>query len=432
MDYALSAAWVFAEYFSFVMLADAFLQRRFIHPALFWACILGCAAFCYGVTGLLPVQTSLLKTCLFFVFFSPVSFFLYLGSMKRKLFAMVLLYILIYGLDYVAIAVIMGITHTAFNAITQNFVVYILATFLSKTLLVCICYVIRRAYTARLQNVSVSFWEWSKIAIIPALSLLNLIVTIDGVLKAGLVSNWLLADAFLTLAANIAVLPLWDKIAQEQQLLLENNLLQRELSSNLKAAQAMARNYDQQRRVTHDYRNHLQTLAGLLQQGEHSQAQAYLKKLIGQSPQAAYVLDTQNPVFDSLLNQKYQQACGQNIGMEFNLEGINELPFSNEDLVTLFSNLLDNAIEACEKVKGRRVVIVTLRCTGTETLLTVRNTSPPVDTALPQLSSTKKDAAAHGYGLKNVCAVLEKYNSEFAFHYNDGWFNFSALLKGGS
>lgn len=118
--------------------------------------------------------------------------------------------------------------------------------------------------------------------------------------------------------------------------------------------------------------------------------------------------------------------------MEFNLEGINELPFSNEDLVTLFSNLLDNAIEACEKVKGRRVVIVTLRCTGTETLLTVRNTSPPVDTALPQLSSTKKDAAAHGYGLKNVCAVLEKYNSEFAFHYNDGWFNFSALLKGGS
>lgn len=138
----------------------------------------------------------------------------------------------------------------------------------------------------------------------------------------------------------------------------------------------MARNYDEQRRVTHDYRNHLQTLAGLLQQGEHSQAQAYLKKLIGQSPQAAYVLDTQNPVFDSLLNQKYQQACGQNIGMEFNLEGINELPFSNEDLVTLFSNLLDNAIEACEKVKGRRVVIVTLRCTGTETLLTVRNTSP--------------------------------------------------------
>lgn len=95
MDYALSAAWVFAEYFSFVMLADAILQRRFIHPALFWACVLGCAAFCYGVTGLLPVQTSLFKTCLFFVFFSPVSFFLYSGSMKRKLFAMVLLYILV-------------------------------------------------------------------------------------------------------------------------------------------------------------------------------------------------------------------------------------------------------------------------------------------------------------------------------------------------
>ena len=58
MDYALSAAWVFAEYFSFVMLADAILQRRFIHPALFWACVLGCAAFCYGVTCLLYTSPS--------------------------------------------------------------------------------------------------------------------------------------------------------------------------------------------------------------------------------------------------------------------------------------------------------------------------------------------------------------------------------------
>lgn len=75
MDYALSAAWVFAEYFSFVMPADAILQRRFIHPALSGPVCWAALRFAMGLPGCCPFKPRCSK--LVFSLFSsrPFPFF---------------------------------------------------------------------------------------------------------------------------------------------------------------------------------------------------------------------------------------------------------------------------------------------------------------------------------------------------------------------
>ena len=55
-----------------------------------------------------------------------------------------------------------------------------------------------------------------------------------------------------------------------------------------------------------------------------------------------------------LLNQKYQSAREQQISMTMTMNNLSELSLSEEDIVTLLANLLDNAIEACLKLHGDR------------------------------------------------------------------------------
>ena len=62
------------------------------------------------------------------------------------------------------------------------------------------------------------------------------------------------------------------------------------------------------------------------------------------------VIDVNNTVLNVVLNQKYRLAKSKDIALYFQVNDLSGLWMKEQDVVILLSNLLDNAIEACEKL----------------------------------------------------------------------------------
>ncbi len=161
------------------------------------------------------------------------------------------------------------------------------------------------------------------------------------------------------------------------------------------------------RRFRHDYRNHMIVVNAYLESGKTAEAREYLNTINGGINGVLNKIKTGNFVSDAILNSKAVSAAKFDTQISFSgrvpSEGI-----SSEDLCTILSNLIDNAIEACEKVAGRKKIEIESGEANGFLILSVSN--PTVNGANPKFRTTKKDKLNHGIGLKNVERAIKKYN----------------------
>lgn len=110
----------------------------------------------------------------------------------------------------------------------------------------------------------------------------------------------------------------------------------------------------------HDFRAHLNTLQDLLQNQEYTAAVQYLSSVTKEQTERLFLVNSHHTILDALFNTKATEALRKGIDIGFELNDLSALPFDVSDMVVLFSNLLDNAIEACERVNGDRVIRVSV------------------------------------------------------------------------
>ena len=101
----------------------------------------------------------------------------------------------------------------------------------------------------------------------------------------------------------------------------------------------------------------------------------------------------------------------------------------------VLSNLLDNALEACEKIpqESERRIVLKMQVTGTSAFLSAENTTAaPVKIVRNAVQTSKADALEHGYGLKNVCSALDQAGAVYTLHYDPETSVFSFLAQLGA
>lgn len=227
--------------------------------------------------------------------------------------------------------------------------------------------------------------------------------------------------------ANFAILYLINimekRTKEEQQLTLLNQ--QMEIQS--KSIAALNQSYQNQHRVTHEHLHQLQTIVDLLDRGEEQAIRQYINEIQGTRRTTALNINTNNPVLDAILNQKYQWASENGIKMQFQINDLSKVTLGLNELVVLFANLFDNAIEACLKLPADRAIFCHIICE--ESLyISIRNTSQPVEIVNGLIETTKEPRHEHGFGLPNIRHILNGLSAEFAYHFKDGWFHFVAEI----
>lgn len=232
----------------------------------------------------------------------------------------------------------------------------------------------------------------------------------------------------LTLGLTVAVLlhmyivQMFNQQMARQQELHVQTALERE------RAEALMDSYTTQRRLTHEFTNHIEALTLLLQQGEYEEAKAYLATVTKIIAAHTTIMNTHNPLLDALLSKKYEEATCKGVMLYFDLPDLRAIPLEKTDLVMVVSNLLNNAIDAAAQADPPEVYF-RMRKTEEELLLSVRNrVREDLDLPDGQLPRSTKKEPGHGIGLWNVTDVLRKYQGEYAISCRDKWFRFTCSV----
>lgn len=135
-----------------------------------------------------------------------------------------------------------------------------------------------------------------------------------------------------------------------------------------------------------------------------------------------------NHLLDVIIN-KYETECQlKNISFSFDIKLCNLDFIENYDLVTILSNLLDNAVRAAENTENAFISLYT-HYANTYAVLELSNScnTPPVSFK-QELFTTKGNKHFHGLGIKSVKKTLKKYSGEMEWKYDENDKIFTAVL----
>ncbi|MGN0352580.1 MAG: sensor histidine kinase [Roseburia sp.] len=180
-----------------------------------------------------------------------------------------------------------------------------------------------------------------------------------------------------------------------------------------------------QRIYQHDVRQYMSAIASLIAKEENEEAKKIFEQMQIQVNELEQVTYSRSGILNALLNEKVNQAKGQGVLLQLEIEPTVPLSFLKEtDMIAMFGNLIDNAIRAAAQCKGEKEVTIRLfEPEGNFILFIVENpymgTLKKVGT---RFISTKEDKEEHGIGLLSVQGLAEKYGGILDLREENGFF----------
>lgn len=166
--------------------------------------------------------------------------------------------------------------------------------------------------------------------------------------------------------------------------------------------------YRQMRGWRHDYHNHIQTMLALVEKPE--QMRSYLLKLNEDLTTVDTVIKTGNVMLDAILNSKLSLIKSKDIAVSAKAVVPSEFSISDVDLCVIIGNLLDNAMEACEKQdeESERFIRVYIGVLKKQLYISVMNSMGGNVHKDGKKYITTKTFGNHGFGLLRVDRIAEK------------------------
>lgn len=180
--------------------------------------------------------------------------------------------------------------------------------------------------------------------------------------------------------------------------------------------EVLSRQYDEIRGIyldmrgwRHDYHNHLQVMKADLASGHLDELSAYLDDLERDLDRVDTYVKSGNLMVDAILNSKLSLAEKGGIAVTCKAVVPESLTVDDVDLCVILGNLLDNALESCEKLPAaERWLRVYLAARGAQLYVSIQN-SAVEDPSFNARNYITEKRGNHGLGMKRVAAVVDKY-----------------------
>ena len=180
--------------------------------------------------------------------------------------------------------------------------------------------------------------------------------------------------------------------------------------------------------MAHDYKNHFITIASMTDSVE---VKEYINGLLGETSRLDNMGKTQNRLLDVILS-KYTAVCEEkDIAFEIDVVTDNLAIMNNNDISSLFNNLLDNAVESAGKSKDKKVLVqITNVMNSYRKIAVINSCDTPPNTKNGELVTSKENKDAHGFGTKSIKKIVNKYDGELDWEFDENAkvFKFTILI----
>jgi len=232
--------------------------------------------------------------------------------------------------------------------------------------------------------------------------------------------------AFILLILNIVIYIVYERAENNNQKLIEYELTNQRNAIDLQYLSLLEKKNDQMQILTHDYKNHIQTIDAM---STSPDVKNYLKGMLGEIEEYSNIAKTKNKILDIILN-KYVEIC-RDKNIAFSTETISEnLSFIEDiDLSSLFNNMLDNAVESAEQSQEKHISLEISSSMSSYCKIVLLNSCEQKPTVKDgALKSTKKKGEFHGYGTKSINRIVNKYGGDLQWQYNDKSSEFKLVI----
>lgn len=427
-----SLAMMALELTAIILFFDIFEERReFPNRFAGYALFIGILLLDYYLINLLQLS-----------FFPKVILLLLIGALTMCVFFRIsvlkslLLYAIVHTVfllvDYLAVALMMKVFSMTYWQVTSHpNIIISMIRIAEKGMYILLAIWIGKIYFKQGDKKQrlISTKDWSKILVF---LLLALMLIIGLTVNLDKFENPIQADGLLFLSTTligmaIVVFSLIYDLLKRERIMLEQKISQIQIRNQLKMYDALSQSYERQKRNAHEFKNKILCIRELSEQHEDERLKKYLHDILGKIEDEEEVFDTNHVVVNAIVNSKYREAKSKGIRFFFKFNDLSSLWLTDDDLIILLSNLINNAIESSEQCEHKEIKLKIQ--SGDDFVLSIQNTSPQkAMLSNGKYISSKQDKEEHGIGITNIIEVIEKYDGIFHIKNEEKQFLFSIII----
>ncbi|WP_270507306.1 ATP-binding protein, partial [Paraclostridium sordellii] len=233
--------------------------------------------------------------------------------------------------------------------------------------------------------------------------------------------EWHYFDQFvipkLVVASIIIIILLFRRVIKENKEKTKNELMKNKLDMQYEHYLSVQESHMRVKKLYHDINNHICCIDNL--KNNNKEVSEYINNLKDEIKSFKYIYNTGNMILDIIINEK-SDICSKK-GIKF----ICDINFSKVDFIkpidvsSIFANILDNAIEACDKIHDEDVEkYIRIKGTISKAYFVIKCENSKVNNIKfkkNKLLTDKMDKFVHGIGTQSIKSSLDKYDGELLF-----------------
>lgn len=187
--------------------------------------------------------------------------------------------------------------------------------------------------------------------------------------------------------------------------------------------------YVRNAKIYHDVKNHLNTLYHMKGENSEEEVKHYIEQISEPLRSLENSVWTGINIVDVILNTEFSKMKDMGIMYQADIDFPNNIEIQPNDLCTILSNLLDNAIEAVHKLQSDGPIKIKIRRVQGFLIIKVENPcASDLRVTDNHLVTTKSDKLEHGFGLANIEDAIKKYEGKMKLTAEDGIFTAMIML----
>ncbi|CEJ73656.1 two-component sensor histidine kinase [[Clostridium] sordellii] len=226
---------------------------------------------------------------------------------------------------------------------------------------------------------------------------------------------------YLLFIINVILISIFINSIKSEKEKVKTQFLNEKLDMQYKYYLMAKESKEKMKKVYHDMNNHMENIKRL--KGNSEDVNKYINNIEDEVKNVKNIYNTGNLLLDIILYEKSKVCMESNIDFKVGIDFSKCEFIEMIDITSIFSNLIDNAIEACNNINDKDISrYITIKSTFIKGYYVIRCENSKMNKVIlknNKIFTTKKDKFFHGLGLENIKSSVKKYDGELKIKNND-------------
>lgn len=189
--------------------------------------------------------------------------------------------------------------------------------------------------------------------------------------------------------------------------------------------------YNRQRILVHDVKNHMQAINGLATEGKVEEIQRYIENWGCDRALQKQVRYCHNAILNIIIAEVTHDCSECGVAFHCDIRDKSVDFIDDTDISALFGNLLSNALEAAKDSEEKLIELcIKIKPNQKTTSIKISNSckEPPLKDESGMFVSHKSDKEKHGIGQKSIKRIVKKYGGTLETYYDETEKRFETLI----